>query len=83
MVLFFVEHGVGVGVVVHFHLSIDFHVFGSVLYVVEQLLYGECEVFLLLLQYVEFGLALCDVICSGVFALGLFAHVVDFECEDG
>lgn len=81
--LFFIKYGVGVGIVVHLHLTVDLHVFAAGCDVVEELVDGSGEIFALLQKYIEFGLTLLTMLGGGVAAGGLGCHVVNFECKDG
>lgn len=53
--LFFVENRVGGRVIVHLHLSVHLHIFSSRLDVIQQLIYGCSQVFLLFQQHVQLG----------------------------
>ena len=80
--LFLVENGVGGRVVVHLHLTIDFHVLATCLNVFQQLVNGQREVALLLQQHVELGLALGNVAGVCVLTLSLLLHVPYLQRQD-
>ena len=63
-------------------MPIDLHVFSAGLDVIEQLVDGGGEVDLLFKQDVQLELATLAVVVGGIGALGLLAHVIDFQGKD-
>ena len=80
--LLLIEHGIGILVVIHLHLLVDFHEFAAAGDVIKQGVDSLRQVFLLFKQDGEFLSAAFAMVSAGVGALSLFLHVIDLQIED-
>lgn len=69
-------------IVVHLHLAINLHVLSTMLDVIEQLVDGKTEIFLLFEEDVQLRLTFFDVFWRSICTLRLLFHVINLQCKD-